>query len=107
MSDGPSIPENYNLANLWEAVVDRVGERECLVSGHVRLTYRDLDGRANRLAHHLAGQGVGARIAPLLEKLAGPIVRDVLFLKPHSLIRRRKTTVVDALEGEVVALAGA
>ncbi|HEX5379481.1 MAG TPA: ATP-dependent DNA helicase RecG, partial [Phenylobacterium sp.] len=43
----------------------------------------------------------GARVAPLLEKLAGPIVRDVLFLKPHALIRRRHATVVDAVEGEV------
>ena len=49
-------------------------------------------------------KGVGVRIAPLLEKLAGPIVRDVLFLKPHSLIRRRRTTVVEALEGEVETL---
>ena len=33
-------------------------------------------------------KGVGPRIAPLLQKLAGPIVRDVLFLKPHAVIRR-------------------
>ncbi|WP_421931392.1 ATP-dependent DNA helicase RecG [Phenylobacterium sp.] len=46
-------------------------------------------------------KGVGARVAPLLEKLAGPIVRDVLFLAPHSLVKRRETTVVDAVEGEV------
>ncbi|MES2343816.1 MAG: ATP-dependent DNA helicase RecG, partial [Pseudomonadota bacterium] len=46
-------------------------------------------------------KGVGARVAPLLEKLAGPIVRDVLFLAPHSLIKRREATVVDAVEGEV------
>jgi ATP-dependent DNA helicase RecG len=46
-------------------------------------------------------KGVGARVAPLLEKLAGPIVRDVLFLKPHSLIRRTHATVVEAVEGEV------
>ena len=45
-------------------------------------------------------KGVGARIAPLLDKLAGPIVRDVLFLKPHSLIRRTQSTVVAAMEGE-------
>jgi len=31
-------------------------------------------------------------------------VRDVLFLKPHSLIRRRRTTVIEALEGEVETL---
>lgn len=46
-------------------------------------------------------KGVGSRVAPILEKLAGPIVRDVLFLKPHALIRRRPATVADATEGEV------
>jgi ATP-dependent DNA helicase RecG len=46
-------------------------------------------------------KGVGARVAPLLEKLAGPIVRDVLFLAPHTLIRRRPATVNTAIEGEI------
>src|SRR5690606_28088598 len=47
-------------------------------------------------------KGVGPRVAPLLGKLAGPIVRDVLFLKPHSLIRRTPATVSTAIEGEVM-----
>lgn len=46
-------------------------------------------------------KGVGTRVAPLLEKLAGAIVRDVLFLRPHSVIRRTQTTVASAVEGEV------
>jgi len=46
-------------------------------------------------------KGVGARVAPLLEKLAGPIVRDVLFLQPHTLVRRTHATVAEALSGEV------
>jgi ATP-dependent DNA helicase RecG len=46
-------------------------------------------------------KGVGARVAPLLEKLAGPIVRDVLFLRPHSVIRREVATVSTATEGAV------
>jgi len=46
-------------------------------------------------------KGVGPRVAPLLEKLAGPIVRDVLFLAPHSVVRRRPATVASAVEGEV------
>ncbi|WP_304170394.1 ATP-dependent DNA helicase RecG [Phenylobacterium aquaticum] len=46
-------------------------------------------------------KGVGPRVAPLLEKLAGPIVRDVLFLAPHTVIRRRPATVGTALEGEI------
>jgi len=47
-------------------------------------------------------KGVGPRVAPLLAKLAGPIVRDVLFLKPHSLIRRTPGRIAEALEGEVM-----
>ncbi|MBA4011745.1 MAG: ATP-dependent DNA helicase RecG [Phenylobacterium sp.] len=46
-------------------------------------------------------KGVGARVAPLLEKLAGPIVRDVAFLRPHSVIRREHATVANAIEGAV------
>jgi ATP-dependent DNA helicase RecG len=49
-------------------------------------------------------KGVGPRLAPLLEKLAGPLVRDVLFMSPQSLIRRRATTIVEAMEGEVQTL---
>jgi len=47
-------------------------------------------------------KGVGPRIAPLLEKLAGPIVRDVLFLKPHSVIRRTRARLSEAVDGEVM-----
>jgi acyl-CoA synthetase (AMP-forming)/AMP-acid ligase II len=49
----------YNLADLWERVVDTVPERESLICGDRRLTYAEVDERANRLAHHLAEQGVG------------------------------------------------
>ena len=44
-------------------------------------------------------KGVGVRVAPLLEKLAGPVVRDVLFLRPHSVIQRTHATVSAAIEG--------
>jgi acyl-CoA synthetase (AMP-forming)/AMP-acid ligase II len=49
----------FNLADLFEAVVDHVGDREVLVAGDRRLTYAALDERANRLANHLLGLGVG------------------------------------------------
>jgi acyl-CoA synthetase (AMP-forming)/AMP-acid ligase II len=52
-------PSTFNLADLWEAVADRVGDREALVVGHRRLTYGQLEERANRLANHLAAAGVG------------------------------------------------
>ena len=46
-------------------------------------------------------KGVGPRVAPLVEKLAGPITRDVLFTAPTGLIRRSVTTVDKAVEGQV------
>jgi 3-oxocholest-4-en-26-oate---CoA ligase len=48
----------FNLADLFESIADAVPEREALVCGHRRLTYRELDDRANRLAHYLASQGI-------------------------------------------------
>lgn len=46
-------------------------------------------------------KGVGPKVAPLLQKVAGPIVRDVVFLAPHSVIHRHPTDVASAVEGEV------
>jgi ATP-dependent DNA helicase RecG len=45
-------------------------------------------------------KGVGPKIAPLVERLAGPLVRDVLLLAPSGLVRRTRTTVEHAREGE-------
>ena len=44
---------DFNLADLFECVVDVVGDRAALVAGDRRLTYGGLDERANRLAHGL------------------------------------------------------
>ncbi|MGE5565601.1 MAG: ATP-dependent DNA helicase RecG [Parcubacteria group bacterium] len=49
-------------------------------------------------------KGVGPRVAPALEKVAGPIVRDVLFLAPSGFVRRPVTTVDQVREGEVQTL---
>src|SRR6267378_6500117 len=49
----------FNLADLFEAAVDAFGEREYLVAEGKRRTYQEMEARANRLAHHLAAQGVG------------------------------------------------
>ena len=46
-------------------------------------------------------KGVGPKVAPLVQKLAGPLVRDLLMLGPSGLVVRRATTAVDAREGEV------
>ncbi|MCX5137143.1 acyl-CoA synthetase [Streptomyces sp. NBC_00340] len=55
----------YNLADLFESVVDVVPDREALVyidhpgtGAERRLTYAELDAAANRLAHHLIDSGI-------------------------------------------------
>ena len=49
---------SYNLADLFEAVSDRVSEREAIVCGSRRLSYGQLEERANRMANHLLAKGV-------------------------------------------------
>jgi acyl-CoA synthetase (AMP-forming)/AMP-acid ligase II len=48
----------FNLANLFEAAVDAYPEREYLVADGKRRTYAEMEARANRLAHYLAGRGI-------------------------------------------------
>ncbi|POX43507.1 acyl-CoA synthetase [Streptomyces sp. Ru73] len=55
----------YNLADLFESIVDAVPDREALVyvdhpgsGAERRLGYAELDRAANRLAHHLKDSGI-------------------------------------------------
>ncbi|MGW7008300.1 acyl-CoA synthetase [Streptomyces sp. NPDC054933] len=55
----------YNLADLFESIVDVVPDREALVyvdhpgtGAERRLTYAELDAAANRIAHHLASRDI-------------------------------------------------
>jgi len=48
-----------NLADLFEHAVDTFPDRVALIFGDRQVTYTELDDEANRLAHHLAAQGVG------------------------------------------------
>jgi 3-oxocholest-4-en-26-oate---CoA ligase len=48
----------FNLADLFELVVDTVPDRLALVAGDVRLTYAELDSRADRFANHLLTTGI-------------------------------------------------
>ncbi len=48
----------FNLADLFEAVVDAVPDRVAVIAGDRRETYRELDQRANRVAHYLRDVGV-------------------------------------------------
>ena len=48
----------FNLADLFELVADRVPDRLALVAGDRRLTFRELDERATRFANYLVDVGV-------------------------------------------------
>ena len=50
----------FNLADLFEIVATTVPDRLALVAGDERRTYRELDERASRVAHHLLGAGITA-----------------------------------------------
>jgi ATP-dependent DNA helicase RecG len=49
-------------------------------------------------------KGVGPKNEPLVQKLAGPLVRDMLFLGPQSLVHRTPTTVDSVVDGQVHTL---
>ena len=47
------------LHRVFEAQADRTPDAIAVVLGYERLTYSELDARANQLAHYLQGLGVG------------------------------------------------
>jgi acyl-CoA synthetase (AMP-forming)/AMP-acid ligase II len=49
-----------NLADKFEEMAEAVPDRLVLVGGDERVTFGELEARANRLAHYLAGHGVRA-----------------------------------------------
>jgi acyl-CoA synthetase (AMP-forming)/AMP-acid ligase II len=48
----------FNAADIFEGVVDRVPDREAIVHGSTRLTYRELDSRSNKAANALKKLGI-------------------------------------------------
>lgn len=49
-------------------------------------------------------KGVGPKLAPLVEKLAGPVVRDLVLMPPSGVITRGRCTAAEAREGEACTL---
>src|SRR3990170_8796889 len=49
----------FNLADLLESITDAIPDQEAIVCGATRLTYKQLDERATRLAHYLLANGTG------------------------------------------------
>src|SRR6476660_2570909 len=50
----------FQIADLFEAIADRIPDKPALVAGERRLTFAQLDERATRLATHLRAQGIRA-----------------------------------------------
>jgi len=63
-------PVEQPIQSLFEAQVQRQPDAIAVQIGEHSLTYRELNARANRLAHHLREQGVGpdARVALCVER---------------------------------------
>ena len=55
-----SRKRTYNLSDLFQIVVETVPDKEALVCGERRLTYRQIEDRATRLALWLLSKGIAA-----------------------------------------------
>ncbi|HET7460396.1 MAG TPA: amino acid adenylation domain-containing protein, partial [Longimicrobium sp.] len=80
---GRPFPREACIHQLFEAQVRRTPGAPALVWGAEELTYRELDARANQLAHHLAGLGVGpeSRVGLRLERSVENVVATLAVLK--------------------------
>ncbi|MBZ5721324.1 MAG: amino acid adenylation domain-containing protein, partial [Acidobacteriia bacterium] len=57
-----NFPKDFCIHHFVEAQVERAPDAVALVCGNQRITYRDLNRRANQLAHFLAKRGVGPEV---------------------------------------------
>ena len=55
----PHISRDELLHEIFEATAHRLPDKTAVEGPHMNLTYRELDQRANRLAHHLRSLGIG------------------------------------------------
>ncbi|HEX8087809.1 MAG TPA: amino acid adenylation domain-containing protein, partial [Blastocatellia bacterium] len=76
-------PENRCVHELFEAQAARAPDADAVVFGDSRLTYGELNDRANQLASALRGLGVGpeSRVALLLERSLEMVVSLFAILK--------------------------
>ncbi len=57
-----AFPPAASLVSLFEAQATRTPEATALIAGVKRLSYRELNERANKMAHHLRTLGVGPEV---------------------------------------------
>lgn len=78
-----AYPQNTSLATLFEAQVAKTADAPAIVEGESRLTYQELNRRANRLAHALRAQGVraGDRVGLWVERSVDNIIALLATIK--------------------------
>ncbi|WP_124445697.1 non-ribosomal peptide synthetase, partial [Streptomyces sp. NL15-2K] len=79
----PDLPARSTITGVFAAQAARTPEATALVAGGTALTYRELDERSSRLAHHLAELGVRQedRVAVCLSRTADLVVALLAVLK--------------------------
>jgi amino acid adenylation domain-containing protein/non-ribosomal peptide synthase protein (TIGR01720 family) len=77
------FPQDVCAHQLFEARVARAPDAPAVVFGDTRLTYRELDARANQLARHLRSLGVGpeTRVGLCVERSAEFVIGMLAVLK--------------------------
>ncbi|WP_414682885.1 amino acid adenylation domain-containing protein, partial [Longimicrobium sp.] len=77
------VPRNACVHELFEAQVARTPDAVAVVFEDRSLTYAELNDRANRLAHHLRGRGVGpdVRVAVCIERSPELMIAFLAVLK--------------------------
>ncbi|MBV6748763.1 amino acid adenylation domain-containing protein [Pseudomonas chlororaphis] len=76
-------PLEQTLHGLFEAQVERTPQAIAVVHGDIRLSYRELNNRANQLAHHLLDLGVkpDSRVAICAERSESMVIGLLAILK--------------------------
>jgi acyl-CoA synthetase (AMP-forming)/AMP-acid ligase II len=60
IKENKPMSKSFNIADLFEMVVDAVPEREALICGDYRKTFKQFDDSATQLAHYMASKGIKA-----------------------------------------------
>ena len=78
-----AYPQDKTVHGLFEAQVAKQPEAVAAIHNDQALTYRELNQRANRLAHHLIGLGLqpGERVAMLLGRSLDLLLSQLAILK--------------------------
>ncbi|RKG88948.1 non-ribosomal peptide synthetase, partial [Corallococcus sp. CA053C] len=79
----PATERESSIAALVEAQVQRIPDAVAVITPERRLTYREVDARANQLAHRLRGLGVGpeVRVGLCVERTEDLVIGALGILK--------------------------